>query len=204
MLYNRGPSDDWDRLATFTGDDGWSWDALQPYWRRVSASQCPQIASAALITAPQNEDFVPPADGHDITGEYDPSVHHSDGMTFVSLPSFAAPAVDSRVLQTSQDMADEFPFNLDLNDGKPLGIGRCLLWRSSEKAEGAFDRPYGLFYWQWNSQQLRHVLFGAKIYQPKESRRSFACTSLESFTRYQPRVWKVQIQHCGIRNAWKS
>ncbi|KAF5362466.1 hypothetical protein D9756_002088 [Leucocoprinus leucothites] len=104
MLYSRGPADDWDRLAAFTKDDGWTWDNLQPYWRR-------------------NEDFVPPADGHNITGQFNPSDHHSDGLVSVSLGSFAAPEVDSRVIQTTKDMADEFPFNLDVNSGSPLGVG---------------------------------------------------------------------------------
>ncbi|KAJ3564666.1 hypothetical protein NP233_g8146 [Leucocoprinus birnbaumii] len=104
MLYSRGPADDWDRLARFTGDNGWTWDNLQPYWRR-------------------NEDFVPPADGHNITGQYNPSDHHSDGLLSVSLSSFAAPDVDNRVIQTTKDLAEEFPFNLDINSGSPLGVG---------------------------------------------------------------------------------
>ncbi|KXN90345.1 Oxygen-dependent choline dehydrogenase [Leucoagaricus sp. SymC.cos] len=108
MLYSRGPADDWDRLATFTGDNGWTWESLQPLWRK-------------------NEDFVPPADGHNITGEIDPNDHSSDGITAVSLPGFPAPAVDDRVIQTvKQDLSDEFPFNLDLNSGKPLGFGHMV------------------------------------------------------------------------------
>lgn len=104
MLYARGPEDDWDRLAAFTGDDGWMWESLKPYWKR-------------------NEDFVPPADGHNTTGQYDPRHHYSNGMTSVSLANFAAPAVDNRVIQTTQDFPEEFPFNIDVNSGSPLGIG---------------------------------------------------------------------------------
>jgi len=47
-------------------------------------------------------------------------------MTSVSLANFAAPAVDDRVIQTTQDLPEEFPFNLDLNSGSPLGIGTSL------------------------------------------------------------------------------
>lgn len=47
-------------------------------------------------------------------------------MTSVSLANFAAPAVDNRVIQTTQDLPEEFPFNLDLNSGSPLGIGTSL------------------------------------------------------------------------------
>lgn len=76
--------------------------------------------------SPQNENFVPPADGHNTTGQYDPRHQYSGGMTSVSLANFAAPAVDDRVIQTTQDLPEEFPFNLDLNSGSPLGIGTSL------------------------------------------------------------------------------
>jgi hypothetical protein len=35
MVYTRGSSDDWDRYARVTGDDKWSWKALQPYIMKV-------------------------------------------------------------------------------------------------------------------------------------------------------------------------
>lgn len=35
MAYLRGSSEDWDRYAGITQDEGWSWDAIQPYIRRV-------------------------------------------------------------------------------------------------------------------------------------------------------------------------
>lgn len=47
-------------------------------------------------------------------------------MTSVSLANFAAPAVDNRVIQTTQDFPEEFPFNIDVNSGSPLGIGALL------------------------------------------------------------------------------
>ncbi len=36
MLYTRGSYQDYDRYARVTGDDGWSWDALEPYILKVS------------------------------------------------------------------------------------------------------------------------------------------------------------------------
>jgi choline dehydrogenase-like flavoprotein len=36
MVYTRGAASDYDRWANVTGDPGWSWDALQPYLRKVS------------------------------------------------------------------------------------------------------------------------------------------------------------------------
>lgn len=35
MLYTRGSSDDYDRFARVTGERGWSWNALQPYVKKV-------------------------------------------------------------------------------------------------------------------------------------------------------------------------
>lgn len=35
MIYSRGPSDEYDRLATVSGDPGWTWDNLEPYRLKV-------------------------------------------------------------------------------------------------------------------------------------------------------------------------
>lgn len=35
MVYARGPSEDFDRLALVSGDDGWNWTSLQPYILKV-------------------------------------------------------------------------------------------------------------------------------------------------------------------------
>lgn len=35
MIYMQGSSDDWNRLARETGDDGWSWDKIRPYMKKV-------------------------------------------------------------------------------------------------------------------------------------------------------------------------
>ncbi|KIJ47886.1 GMC oxidoreductase [Sphaerobolus stellatus SS14] len=108
MDYTRGSSDDYDRFARVTGDQGWSWNNLQPYILRC-----------------------PPADGHNVTGEFDPRVHGFDGINFVSLGSNPL-AVDQRVIQTTVDLKDEFPFSLDVNSGKPLGVS----WVQSTIGQG--------------------------------------------------------------------
>lgn len=36
MIYTRGSPEDWDRYAQLSGDDGWSWDSIQPYVAKVS------------------------------------------------------------------------------------------------------------------------------------------------------------------------
>jgi choline dehydrogenase-like flavoprotein len=35
MVYTRGSAEDFDRYAAVTGDPGWSWDNLLPYFFRA-------------------------------------------------------------------------------------------------------------------------------------------------------------------------
>ncbi|KAF8880824.1 aryl-alcohol oxidase [Gymnopilus junonius] len=105
MYYTRGSSSDFDRFANFTGDPGWSWTNIFPYFLK-------------------NEKWVPPADDHNTNGQFNPAFHNlkGTGMNTVSLPGFTQ-EIDGRVLQTSKDLASEFPFTLDYNNGTPLGLG---------------------------------------------------------------------------------
>ncbi|KAK0233884.1 aryl-alcohol oxidase [Armillaria fumosa] len=103
MIYTRCSPEDYDRYANFTGDPGWSWESLKPY-------------------AFKNEKWVQPADGHDTAGQYDPAIHSLDGMNAVSLPGYPQPT-DGRVLRTTSELPDEFPFLVDINSGIPDGIG---------------------------------------------------------------------------------
>ncbi|KAF5380238.1 hypothetical protein D9757_008203 [Collybiopsis confluens] len=103
MAYTRGSSEDYDRWARITEDEGWKWDNLQPFIRR-------------------NEHFTTPADHHNTAGQFDPRVHNFDGMVSVSLAGFPG-VIDNRTIATTRELKDEFPFNLDMNSGFQLGIG---------------------------------------------------------------------------------
>ncbi|KAK0471533.1 hypothetical protein IW261DRAFT_1571830 [Armillaria novae-zelandiae] len=103
MTYTRGSSQDYDRYASVTGDQGWGWIKMVPYMLK-------------------SERFVAPADHHNITGEFNPLVHNYDGMNSVSLPEYPQ-SIDGRIGQATEELPDEFPFNLDLNSGYNLGIG---------------------------------------------------------------------------------
>ena len=70
----------------------------------------------------QSETLTPPADGHDPHGQIDPSVHGTTGPLLTSLPGNVS-VLDARVLQTTAELAAEFPFNVDMNGGQPLGVG---------------------------------------------------------------------------------
>ncbi|KIJ48784.1 GMC oxidoreductase [Sphaerobolus stellatus SS14] len=102
MGYTRGPSTDYDRYAAITKDPGWSWERLLPYIFK-------------------NERWVPPADHHNTSGQFDPSFHSTTGVNFVSLPGFSHP-IDQKIIQTTKDLP-EFPHLVDINAGSPVGIG---------------------------------------------------------------------------------
>ncbi|KAG6861061.1 hypothetical protein C0995_004403 [Termitomyces sp. Mi166 len=103
LMYTRSTVDDYNRIAKKTGDNGWSWENLQPYFQK-------------------NEKFVRPADNHDNTGQFDPKVHGSNGLLSVSIQNSPTP-IDSKVVNASHQLGGDFNFVLDYNDGSPLGLG---------------------------------------------------------------------------------
>jgi choline dehydrogenase-like flavoprotein len=104
MLYTRAASDDYDKYAQITGDSGWSWSSLQPYFAK-------------------NERWTAPNDNHDTTGQYDPAVHSTTGMTAVSLAGYPS-GIDELVIDSANDLGGIYSFNLDYNSGDQLGIGK--------------------------------------------------------------------------------
>ncbi|RXW22283.1 hypothetical protein EST38_g3581 [Candolleomyces aberdarensis] len=103
MIYTRGAADDYDAWARITGDQRWTWKSLFPVILR-------------------HEKWVAPLGGRDITGQYDPRVHGLKGNVFVSLSQIGPSDFERRVIQTTQDLRRDFPFNLDPNSGTPLGV----------------------------------------------------------------------------------
>ncbi|KAJ7139305.1 aryl-alcohol-oxidase from pleurotus Eryingii [Mycena epipterygia] len=102
MIYIRGPSEDFDRLANVSGDPGWAWDNLQEFIF-------------------MNEQHVPPWNNRSNVGEYNPRVHgHGPLLSSLTATPFE---LDRRVIQTTKDRNEEYPFNLDLNSGDGLGFG---------------------------------------------------------------------------------
>ncbi|KAF9561263.1 FAD/NAD(P)-binding domain-containing protein [Agrocybe pediades] len=113
MVYTRGSSSDYDRFARVTGEPSWSWDALQPYIRK-------------------HEGFVPPVDGRNPAGEFDPRFHGFTGPIHTTLPALLNPSIDARILAASRQLHGDFSFNLDMNSGTPLGTG----WHQSTTGNG--------------------------------------------------------------------
>jgi choline dehydrogenase-like flavoprotein len=103
MLYTRASSDDYARYASTTGDEGWNWDNMQPYFHK-------------------HERWTEPNDHHNTTGQYDPAVHSTDGMTAVSLAGWPS-IIDPLVVEAANELGGAYHFNLDMNSGDQLGIG---------------------------------------------------------------------------------
>ncbi|KAJ6494585.1 aryl-alcohol oxidase [Mycena sanguinolenta] len=112
MVYTRGSVDDFNRWAEVTGDEGWSWNNLFPYFLK-------------------NEDFSPPQDHHNTKGQYNPAVHGTSGINTVTLSGYPTP-IDSMVIDTTKQLSG-YPFNLDMNSGYPIGIG----WGQATIKDGA-------------------------------------------------------------------
>ncbi|KAJ7622106.1 aryl-alcohol-oxidase from pleurotus Eryingii [Roridomyces roridus] len=140
MWYTRGSAEDFDRFAAVTGDKGWGWDEMLPYFFK-------------------NERWTEPADKHNTTGQYDPAAHGTDGITAVSLPGYPWPIFDL-VMETAASMPDEFPFVLDYNAGKPIGLG----WTQTT-INGGFRHSSAQSYLadQYISRPNLHVLVTAQV-----------------------------------------
>lgn len=110
MVYTRGSSDDYNRWANLTGDEGWSWNRLLPYFLK-------------------SEKWTSPADNHDTTGDYDPSFHSTEGVVDVSLPGYP-----QAITETLREAAEEIGlrYDQDVNDGAPLGVA----WQPSTIGNG--------------------------------------------------------------------
>lgn len=100
MIYTRGSSDDYNRWASLTGDDGWSWDKLLPYFLK-------------------SERWTSPADNHNTAGEYNPAFHSTKGVVDVSLPGYPQ-AMSGPLRQAAEEVG--FQYDQDVNDGVPMGI----------------------------------------------------------------------------------
>ncbi|KAF8972090.1 hypothetical protein BDZ97DRAFT_1901272 [Flammula alnicola] len=107
LFQQYGSSEDWDRISRVVGDAGWAWSNMRQYIQKTCA----------------------PADGHNTSGQFIPSLHGSDGVFPVSLPGFNQ-SIDSRVIATTRQLA-EFPFNPDMSGGDQSLLGVGFLQSSS-------------------------------------------------------------------------
>ncbi|KAF9012815.1 aryl-alcohol-oxidase from pleurotus Eryingii [Hymenopellis radicata] len=102
MTWNRCSNDFWDSMATASSNPIWSWAEIESYYLQTSR-------------------LVPPADGHNTTGQVEPDVH-GHGPVQVSLPGFKT-ELEDRVIATANLLGGRFAYNEDINAGNTLGIG---------------------------------------------------------------------------------
>ncbi|PPQ78270.1 hypothetical protein CVT25_011729 [Psilocybe cyanescens] len=160
LFYTRGSIDDYDRWAKTTGDAGWSWKNLLPYMLK-------------------NEKWTPPVDLHDTRGQFDPSVHGFDGMMFTSLPG-SPQSIDDMILKVPSQLPDQFPFLLDMNAGRPLGLG----WFQASIGGGERSSSATAYLSRtFTSRTNLHVLLNTKVVRihntPQDSIPTFTSVELD-------------------------
>ena len=106
----------------------------------------------------QHEKIVPPADGHDTTGQYIPANHGTNGMLSVSLPG-SSQLIDSRVIATTRELSEEFPFDEDMGGGDVLGIG----WVQSSIADGQRSSSATTYLAAAINRPNVHILLNAQV-----------------------------------------
>ncbi|KAI0684460.1 hypothetical protein BC835DRAFT_1409160 [Cytidiella melzeri] len=111
MTWNRCADDLWNHWASLTGDSGWSWANIQPYYLKTSR-------------------LVPSADGHDTTGQVNPAAHGT-GPVEVSVAGYIQP-LDNIVVAAGKQVGGIWAYNEDVNAGNGLGT----TWMQSAIGEG--------------------------------------------------------------------
>lgn len=121
MIYSRGSRDDYDRWASITDDDSLSWGKIYPYILKVmhkwllSYQRC-------FLTILQTEKWTDSNDPNfPEQGHFEPSLHNFHGKVGVSAPYGRHPFYDL-LFETANSSKEEFPFLLDQNSGRPLGL----------------------------------------------------------------------------------
>ncbi|TFK37746.1 alcohol oxidase [Crucibulum laeve] len=113
LTWTRGSRDDYNRFAEVIGDSSYSWNNMIKYFKK-------------------SEQWVHPRDGRDDSDEHNPAVHGTNGPVLLSTGGVRT-VMDTRVLATTQQLSEEFPFNLDANSGDILGVG----WLQSTMGGGS-------------------------------------------------------------------
>ena len=121
MVYSRGAKDDYDRWANVTGDKGWSWSSMLPYFLKVSGRVGHNLAPTDHTI--QLENFTNSPNVQDPSDKYIPALHNTKGPLGVGLPQVSLP-LDSLLLEAQQDLSSEFPFNHDVNSGDMIGFSK--------------------------------------------------------------------------------
>ncbi|KAJ3562420.1 hypothetical protein NP233_g9585 [Leucocoprinus birnbaumii] len=102
MVFTRGSIEDWNRWAEVIEDDAYSWEKILPFMHKA-------------------EKLVQDSENQTEQGHIDPSVHGLTGAVSNTAPYNSHP-INELLIQTTQDLPEEFPYLLDMNNGSPIGI----------------------------------------------------------------------------------
>lgn len=158
MIYTRGSFEDFDRYANLSGDQGWAWKNILPYFKK-------------------GESWTAPADNHNVTGQFDPTNHGFKGEVAVSLPGRGT-STDGRIMDAIAELGGEFEFNLDMNSGRELGVGGSSachsggsLWLGIHRMGAKHDQGR-------RAEQFCHSLPCPKVHQTQEPSCCCKCPSV--------------------------
>lgn len=138
MVYTRGSKDDYDRLASVTGDNGFNWSNMNTYFKKVRlfpsissrflpapSSPYSHIPSSFRVLPPtfvQLENFTV-ANVANASSKFNSRIHSTTGPVGATLPTVGLPT-DEIGLQAQQQLAQDFPYNPDLNSGDMIGFSK--------------------------------------------------------------------------------
>ncbi|KAJ3563653.1 hypothetical protein NP233_g8801 [Leucocoprinus birnbaumii] len=101
MIYTRGSKSEWDQYAQLGGNAALKWNTILPLLMKA-------------------EKWTRDAQALSDSGHYNPAFHGKTGQLSVQAPYMQHP-FNNLLIQASQELHSEFPFNLDWNDGTPIG-----------------------------------------------------------------------------------
>ncbi|KAJ6582646.1 GMC oxidoreductase-domain-containing protein, partial [Mycena vulgaris] len=104
-------------------------------------------------------------------------VHGFHGINAVSLPGFLLP-VDVMVQQVTQELSDEFPFNLDYNSGCPLGVSWTQSTIKHGKRSSSFTSYLGP---EFIGRPNLHVVLNAQVTRVIQTSQSSANFKMVEF-----------------------
>lgn len=74
----------------------------------------------------QGERFTKDSENQPVDGRVDPSVHGHHGKLSVVVSPTDHP-FNNLMLQATKELTAEFPFTLDMNGGRPIGVGKSKI-----------------------------------------------------------------------------
>jgi hypothetical protein len=125
----------------------------------------------------QNEKWTAPADRHSGVGQYDPAAHGQHGINSVALNGYAWPNSDTRIIQTTKDLPDEWPFVLDMNAGENLGVGMYYLTLHLKRIGWKINRMAAVDYQGRGTKQLCYIIPRTAVYLETQPARLTPCPS---------------------------